>query len=108
MGKAFGTRTVFGDALENDLFEKVRLTVKPWPLTRTKEIILDGGMGALLASVEVDSSPLWSGIANINSRDVVIDAHQVKFRQRTHFEKFINEKFIYISFRNLSTLGPMR
>ena len=77
-------------------------------LTRTKEIILDGGMGALLASVEVDSSPLWSGIANINSRDVVIDAHQVKFRQRTHFEKFINEKFIYISFRNLSTLGPMR
>jgi len=41
-----------------------------------QEIILDGGMGAFLTSVEVDSSPIWSGIANINSRDVVIDAHQ--------------------------------
>ena len=47
--------------------------------TRAQEIILDGGMGALLTSVEVDSSPIWSGIANINSREVVIDAHQVKF-----------------------------
>ena len=46
-------------------------------LTFEKEIILDGGMGAFLTSVEVDSSPIWSGIANINSRDVVIDAHQV-------------------------------
>ena len=43
-----------------------------------QEIILDGGMGAFLTSVEVDSSPIWSGIANINSRDLVIDAHQVK------------------------------
>ena len=36
-------------------------------------------MGALLTSVEVDSSPIWSGIANINSRESVIDAHQVRF-----------------------------
>ena len=49
------------------------------PRTRAQEIILDGGMGALLTSVEVDSSPIWSGIANINSRELVIDAHQVKF-----------------------------
>ena len=48
------------------------------PRTLPKEIILDGGMGALLSSVEVDSSPIWSGIANINSRGVVIDAHQVE------------------------------
>ena len=43
-----------------------------------------------VVAVEVDSSPLWSGIANINSREVVIDAHQVKFRKRTHYEKFTN------------------
>ena len=52
--------------------------------TRLQEIILDGGMGAFLTSVEVDSSPIWSGIANINSRDVVIDAHQVKFNSIIH------------------------
>ena len=55
------------------------LKVSALPRTRAQEIILDGGMGALLTSVEVDSSPIWSGIANINSREVVIDAHQVKF-----------------------------
>ena len=42
-----------------------------------QEIILDGGMGVMLSTEEVDTSPIWSGITNINSRHVVIDAHQV-------------------------------
>merc|ERR1712142_509854 len=30
----------------------------------------------MLSTEEVDTSPIWSGITNINSRHLVIDAHQ--------------------------------